>query len=72
MGITYPVAIDSDHAIWRAFDNAYWPALYFVDHHRHIRHHYFGEGEYSQSEMVIQRMLRDAGAQAGRPRPRLG
>ena len=63
MGITYPVAVDSDHAIWRAFDNAYWPALYFVDHHRHIRHHYFGEGEYSQSEMVIQRMLRDAGAQ---------
>jgi thiol-disulfide isomerase/thioredoxin len=62
MGIDYPIAIDSDHAIWRAFRNDYWPALYFVDAQGHIRHHQFGEGEYEQSERIIQQLLAEAGA----------
>ena len=49
LGITYPVPIDSDHAIWSAFANQYWPASYFIDGKGRIRHHYFGEGEYDQS-----------------------
>src|SRR5713101_9901168 len=61
MGITYPIAIDNDYAIWRAFDNKYWPALYFVDAKGHIRHHHFGEGDYEQSERVIQQLLAEAG-----------
>jgi thiol-disulfide isomerase/thioredoxin len=59
--VGYPIAIDNDHAIWRAFKNEYWPALYFVDARGRIRHHYFGEGEYEQSEMIIQRLLAEAG-----------
>ncbi len=61
LGITYPVAIDNDYAIWRAFDNQYWPAHYFVDAEGHVRHHHFGEGEYDQSERVIQQLLAEAG-----------
>jgi hypothetical protein len=61
MRVEYPIAIDSDYAIWQAFDNAYWPALYFVDAEGHIRHHHFGEGAYEESEMVIQRLLTEAG-----------
>jgi thiol-disulfide isomerase/thioredoxin len=61
MQIDYPIAIDSDYAVWQAFDNAYWPALYFVDAEGHIRHHHFGEGAYEESEMVIQRLLGEAG-----------
>ena len=61
MAIQYPVAIDSDYAVWRAFDNQYWPALYIADAEGRLRHHRFGEGEYEQSEMVIQRLLADAG-----------
>jgi len=61
MRLEYPIAIDSDYAIWQAFDNAYWPALYFVDAEGHIRHHHFGEGAYEESEMVIQRLLTEAG-----------
>ena len=56
MRITYPVATDSNYAVWQAFDNHYWPALYF-DAQGHIRHHHFGEGEYARSEMVIQQLL---------------
>jgi hypothetical protein len=59
--VDYPIAIDSDYAIWRAFDNHYWPALYFVDAQGQIRHHHFGEGQYEQSEMIIQRLLAEAG-----------
>jgi thiol-disulfide isomerase/thioredoxin len=59
--VNYPVAIDSDHVIWRAFKNAYWPALYFVDAQGRIRHHQFGEGEYEQSERIIQQLLGEAG-----------
>ncbi len=60
--IQYPVAVDNEHAIWRAFDNEYWPALYFVDAQGHIRHHQFGEGDYQQSETVIKQLLAEAGA----------
>jgi thiol-disulfide isomerase/thioredoxin len=56
-GIDYPVAVDNDYAIWSAFDNHYWPALYFVDAHGVIRDHHFGEGRYEQSERVIQLLL---------------
>jgi len=61
--IDYPIAIDNDLAIWRAFKNEYWPALYFIDARGHIRHHQFGEGKYEQSEIVIQQLLTEAGAQ---------
>jgi thiol-disulfide isomerase/thioredoxin len=59
--VGYPVAIDNDYAVWSAFDNHYWPALYFADAQGRIRHHHFGEGEYQQSEMIIQRLLAEAG-----------
>ncbi|MGH8451406.1 cytochrome c biogenesis protein DipZ [Pseudomonas sp.] len=63
LGITYPVAIDNNYKIWRAFNNQYWPAHYFVDAKGQIRYHHFGEGEYAESERVIQQLLREAGAQ---------
>jgi thiol-disulfide isomerase/thioredoxin len=59
--LEYPIAIDNDRAIWNAFNNEAWPALYFVDARGHIRHHYFGEGEYAQAEVIIQQLLMDAG-----------
>ena len=59
--VDYPIVIDNDHAIWRAFNNEYWPALYFVDAQGRIRHHQFGEGEYEQSEKIIQQLLAEAG-----------
>jgi thiol-disulfide isomerase/thioredoxin len=62
MKIEYPVVIDNDHAIWRAFRNEYWPALYFIDSEGHVRHHQFGEGEYARSERVLQQLLAEAGA----------
>jgi thiol-disulfide isomerase/thioredoxin len=55
--IDYPVALDNDYAVWSAFDNHYWPALYFVDREGVIRDHHFGEGRYEQSERVIQQLL---------------
>jgi hypothetical protein len=55
--IDYPVAVDSDYEIWRAFANNYWPPLYFVDTDGIIRDHHFGEGRYEQSERGIQRLL---------------
>ena len=61
MRVDYPIAIDNDYAIWHAFDNHYWPALYFVDAQGQIRHHQFGEGDYEQSEMMIQQLLTEAG-----------
>ena len=61
MRIAYPVALDNDHAIWRAFCNHYWPALYFIDANGLVRHRHFGEGSYEQSEMIIQRLLAEAG-----------
>ena len=61
LGVTYPVALDNNLIIWQAFDNQYWPAHYFIDAQGRIRHHHFGEGEYDQSERVIQQLLREAG-----------
>jgi thiol-disulfide isomerase/thioredoxin len=61
MGVDFPIAIDSDFAVWRAFNNAYWPALYFVDVEGRIRHHRFGEEDYERSERVIQQLLAEAG-----------
>jgi len=55
--IDYPVVLDNDYAVWSAFDNHYWPALYFVDREGVIRDHHFGEGRYEQSEHVIQQLL---------------
>jgi thiol-disulfide isomerase/thioredoxin len=55
--IDYPVAIDNDYEVWRAFDNHYWPALYFVDADGAIRDRHFGEGRYEQSERLLQQLL---------------
>jgi thiol-disulfide isomerase/thioredoxin len=59
--IDFPVAVDSNYAIWNSFGNRYWPALYFVDAQGRIRHHQFGEGSYEQSERVLQQLLTEAG-----------
>jgi cytochrome c biogenesis protein CcdA/thiol-disulfide isomerase/thioredoxin len=63
LGIQYPVAIDNDYKVWRAFNNEYWPAHYFVDASGRIRGHHFGEGEYNQSEALIRELLTEAGNQ---------
>ena len=62
LGVDYPVATDNDYAIWEAFTNHYWPALYFVDAQGQIRHHRFGEGDYEMSEMILQQLLTEAGS----------
>ncbi len=62
MRVGYPVAVDTDYAIWNAFGNRYWPALYVADDQGRIRYHHFGEGEYAEGERVIQQLLREAGA----------
>jgi thiol-disulfide isomerase/thioredoxin len=62
MRITYPVVIDNDYAIWRAFANHYWPALYFLDGRGRVRQSHFGEGKYEQSEKIIQRLLAEGGS----------
>jgi thiol-disulfide isomerase/thioredoxin len=59
--IDFPIAIDNDYAIWRAFDNHYWPALYIIDAQGRIRHHQFGEGGYEKAERIIQQLLDEAG-----------
>ena len=61
--VSYPVAIDSDYKIWKAFNNEYWPAHYFIDGKGRIRYHHFGEGEYDESERVIRELLKENGAQ---------
>ncbi|MCP9800575.1 cytochrome c biogenesis protein DipZ [Synechococcus sp. RedBA-s] len=61
LGVTYPVVIDNDFAIWKAFNNTYWPAFYFIDTQGRIRHTHFGEGAYAQSEQTIQQLLREGG-----------
>ena len=65
LGLTFPIAIDNDFAIWRAFSNQYWPANYFVDAQGRIRFHHFGEGEYEKSEQVIQQLLAEARSARG-------
>ena len=62
LGVEYPIAVDSDYGVWRAFDNNYWPALYMADAQGRIRAHHFGEGAYDMSEMVVQQLLADAGS----------
>jgi cytochrome c biogenesis protein CcdA/thiol-disulfide isomerase/thioredoxin len=62
--ISYPVAMDSNYKIWQAFNNEYWPAHYFIDGKGRIRHHHFGEGEYDESERVIQELLKENGAKS--------
>ncbi len=64
MRVRYPVALDPDYAVWQAFANHYWPALYIADGDGRIRYHHFGEGAYEESERVIQRLLREAGSEA--------
>ena len=61
MTVEYPIALDSDYAVWAAFDNRYWPAVYIADAQGRIRHHQFGEGGYAECESVIQQLLREAG-----------
>jgi thiol-disulfide isomerase/thioredoxin len=62
LGVNYPIAHDPDYAIWRGFNNHYWPALYVLDAHGQVRHHHFGEGDYDASETAIRRLLTNAGA----------
>jgi thiol-disulfide isomerase/thioredoxin len=64
MDVEYPVALDPDYAVWGAFANRYWPAVYIADGEGQIRHHQFGEGGYEECERVIQQLLRDAGHSA--------
>jgi thiol-disulfide isomerase/thioredoxin len=59
--IGYPVVLDNDYAIWRAFGNQFWPAHYFIDAQGRVRHHHFGEGGYDESEQVIRQLLTEAG-----------
>jgi len=61
LGVTYPVALDNNYAIWQGFNNQYWPAHYFIDSSGRIRGHHFGEGDYAESEQLIRRLLGDAG-----------
>jgi thiol-disulfide isomerase/thioredoxin len=65
MRVGYPIVIDSDYGVWTAFSNHYWPAVYLVDADGRIRHHQFGEGKYDECEMMIQRLLREAGRDVG-------
>jgi thiol-disulfide isomerase/thioredoxin len=65
--VTYPIVIDSNYAIWNAFENQYWPALYFIDAQGRIRHRQFGEGGYAQLEKVIQQLLAEAGHRSAKP-----
>jgi thiol-disulfide isomerase/thioredoxin len=61
MAVTYPIAVDSDYSVWRAFDNNYWPAAYLADVNGRIRFHHFGEGAYQETERAIQRLLGENG-----------
>jgi thiol-disulfide isomerase/thioredoxin len=65
MRVEYPIALDSDYAVWQAFSNHYWPAVYIADTDGRIRHHHFGEGGYEECERVVQQLLREAGREVG-------
>ena len=67
--IGYPVAIDNDYKIWRAFENSYWPAAYLIDAKGQIRYHHFGEGNYLQTEQAIQDLVREAGSDTAASAP---
>ncbi len=62
LGLTYPVPMDNNYAIWRSLDNEYWPADYLIDGQGRVRYHHFGEGDYAQSERMIQQLLKENGA----------
>jgi len=62
-GIKYPVALDNDFATWQAYHNRYWPAKYFIDREGYLRHYHFGEGEYAESEQMIQQLLSEGGSE---------
>ena len=62
-GVGYPIAVDNEFAVWRGFDNRYWPALYLIDGRGRIRHRHFGEGGYAETERAIQALLTEAGAE---------
>jgi thiol-disulfide isomerase/thioredoxin len=64
LNVDYPIALDPDYAVWDAFANRYWPAVYIADAQGRIRHHQFGEGGYAGCERIIQRLLREAGRDA--------
>jgi thiol-disulfide isomerase/thioredoxin len=66
-GVEYPIAVDSDYGVWQAFSNHFWPAVYIADVEGRIRYHHFGEGEYAMTEMVIQQLLLEAGAEGVDP-----
>ena len=66
-GVEYPVAIDTDYGVWQAFANHFWPAVYIADAEGRIRYHHFGEGEYAMTEMVVQQLLLEAGAEGVDP-----
>ena len=72
MRVDYPIAVDNDFAIWHAFTNHYWPALYLVDALGHLRYHHFGEGAYELSEMILQHLLVEAGISGFDNEPGLG
>src|SRR5262249_5179937 len=61
LGITYPVALDNNYAVWHAFDNQYWPAIYILDGQGQIRYRHFGEGNYAETEVVLQKLLAEQG-----------
>ena len=61
-GVEYPVAIDTEYGVWQAFANHFWPAVYIADAEGRIRYHHFGEGEYAMTEMVVQQLLLESGA----------
>jgi thiol-disulfide isomerase/thioredoxin len=66
-GVEYPISVDSDYGVWQAFDNHFWPAIYIADAEGRIRYHHFGEGEYAMTEMVVQQLLLEAGAEGVDP-----
>lgn len=61
LDVTHPVALDNDYAVWRAFDNHYWPAHYLIDAMGRVRYHHFGEGDYGETETAIRALLTEAG-----------
>ena len=65
MQVGYPVALDNDYAVWDAFTNRYWPALYLIDAEGRVRHGWFGEGDYERSEQTIRELLIEAGSGVG-------
>lgn len=62
LSVTYPVVMDSNYRIWQTFGNEYWPAFYLIDRRGVVREHYFGEGEYADTERAIQKLLQEGGA----------